>query len=184
MPGIFEGIQAIAEALGCLSCGEQLSSKIRLELKEVQAAVAGRPKPHVFLLLGRRPGSLTGLYTTGQGTFLTEVIEIAGGTNIFADVHNPYPQASKESLVQRAPEVILEMHPGRTFTPEEIKRLKEDWSAMPSLPAVRTGQIYVITEDFALIPGPRVGRLARRIASVLHGEWPKLPKVQKRQEVR
>lgn len=168
MPGIFEGIREIAEALGCPSCGKRLSSKIRLELKEAQAAVADRPRLRVFLLLGRRPGSLTGLYTMGRGTFLTEVVEIAGGMSIFADVDQPYPQASKESLVQRAPEVILEMHPGETFTPEEIEKLKRDWSAMPSLPAVHTGRIYVMTEDFALIPGPRVGRLARRMASILH----------------
>ncbi|MBI4532156.1 MAG: ABC transporter substrate-binding protein [Candidatus Latescibacteria bacterium] len=167
---IFREIRNIGRALGCPTCAETLVSRIERDLQDVKWGVEGRPRPRVFLLIGRTPGSLAGLYTPGQGSFLAEVLEIAGGENTFGNVTQSYPQVSKESLVQRAPEVILEMQPGKIFTPEQVATLKADWQAIPSLPAVRNDRIYVITDDFALIPGPRIGRLARRIASVLHPE--------------
>ena len=72
--------------------------------------------------------------------------------------------------MRRQPEVILEFHPGRKLDAPERKALLDDWRSMPSLPAVRDGRIHFLTEDYMLLPGPRVVESARRIAEVLHPE--------------
>ena len=53
---------------------------------------------------------------------------------------------------------------------EARRQLAADWAALPSLPAVRSGRIHVLTDDFLLLPGPRVAHTARRFAQVLHPE--------------
>jgi iron complex transport system substrate-binding protein len=122
----------------------------------------------VLLCFGRQAGSLRSLFSAGGPTFLTEVLGIAGGENVLADVAHRYPTVSKEDLLRRAPDVILELHAGSDLPEATRRQLAADWAALPSLPAVRNGRIHVLTDDFLLLPGPRVAHTARRFAEVLH----------------
>ena len=67
-----------------------------------------------------------------------------------------------------APEVILEFHAGEPVDAAAQAQFKKDWDRMPSLPAVRDGRVYVITESYALRPGPRVADVAALLAQLLH----------------
>jgi iron complex transport system substrate-binding protein len=94
---------------------------------------------------------------------------LAGGENVFHDVLGMYPQISKESLIKRQPEVIIEAIPGGKAK-AKLKLLKKDWSQLPMLPAVQTGQIHFLTEDFLLIPGTRIAQTVQRFAQIIHPE--------------
>ena len=108
------------------------------------------------------------MLTTGKGTFLAELLRIAGCKNVFDDLDTPYPVISKESLTTREPEVILELKPTVNPPPNLTERLTADWHALPRLPAVAEGRITVITHDAALTPGPRIAETASAIARALH----------------
>lgn len=167
---IYEGLTVLGRALGVPERAGRLCATIQEELTGVAASVSAYPRQRVFVCLGRAPDTLSGLFTAGGSSFLTEVMKIAGGDNIFADVNQPYPQVSKESLVKRAPEVILELRPGEQIDADRARRIKADWQALRGLPAVDAGRVHLLTQDYLLIPGPRVGAVARLLAQTLHPE--------------
>jgi len=170
LASLYREIQAIGSRLGCPDAAAKLCDEIRNGLAEVAASVAGRPRVRVFVCLGRTPGSLAGLYTPGRDTFLTEVIRIAGGENVFADVSQPYPAASKEALLKLKPDVIIEPHPGEPLTDRQRRQLLADWRQLGSLPAVQNGRVHILTDDHLLIIGPRVVLTARKLAELIHPE--------------
>lgn len=174
---VLADLQALGEELGCAERAATLCGEIRQELDRVAAQVAGRERPGVFLCIGRSPGTLSGMYTIGENSvFLRDLLDIAGGKNTFADVRRGYPQVSKEALVKRQPEVIIEVHPGEELSPEQKDELRRDWQWLAMLPAVRNGRVHLPTEDYMLIPGPRIGKTARRLAEMIHSPGGKVTK--------
>jgi iron complex transport system substrate-binding protein len=169
MTDITEAILTLGAALQTEEEAARLAENIRRELDELTSKTSTRPPRRVFLGLGHTPGDLTGLMTTSSGTFLHELLEAAGGSNIFADARGSYPRISKEALVQRRPEIIIEVL-AEGLSPDNQKLLEEDWRRLTSLPAVRAGQIHFLSDDYLLIPGIRVTKTALRLASVIHPE--------------
>ena len=90
-----------------------LVARVRGELDAVAASVAGRAPRTVALVLDADP-----LYVAGGGGFVSDLIAIAGGRNVFADQAGAYPRVSLEALAERAPEVLLDasLAPGRGDT--------------------------------------------------------------------
>jgi iron complex transport system substrate-binding protein len=166
---IWMAIHTIGQTLGADEEARALVHEIQDELQVIKDRIHNRPLKKVFLTLGHTPGDLTGLMTTGPGTFLHEIVSVAGGANIFADASGLYPQISKESLVKRQPEVIIEAIPGG-IPEDKLSLLKKDWSQLPKLPAVKSGNIHYLTEDFLLIPGVRIAKTVRRFAEIFHPE--------------
>jgi len=164
---ILAAIRSLGQLLGCAGEADGVADRLRGELDAVARRVAGRPRPSVFLCTHHTPGSLRSLGSAGGNTFLTELVACAGGDSILADVTIPYPMVSKEDLVTRAPDVILELRPD-AGPDQDRARLLADWKLLPSLPAVRDGRIHILADPFLLIPGPRAVLTARRLADAIH----------------
>ena len=168
LASIDAGITSLAKAMGCEKEGDTLQAKIHAELEVVRTAVKGMPRPKVLIITTRQDHTLNNLYTTNRSSFVSELVDCAGGDNIYADAVTTYPEASKETIVVKAPEVIIEFHAGEKFDDVEHAKYIEDWKQLGSLPAVRDGRIYLILEGYAMRPGPRVGEIARLLAQHLH----------------
>jgi len=162
-----EAVLFLGKTLKVEAKAEELAGSITEGLRVIRNKVQGREKRTVFLSLGHTPGDLTGLMTTGKGTFLHELITDAGGINIFSDVKGKYPQISKESLVKRQPDLIIELN---GLPAGKLEFLKKDWDKLSVLTAVKKGRIYFLAEDYLLIPGVRVARTAERFARIIHPE--------------
>lgn len=154
---LWESIATIAQALGIPDAGMRLATEIRAALDGVGARVAGRPRARVLFVVGHSP-----LIVAGGGTLQGELVEIAGGTNVAADVGAAWPQVSTELVVARAPEVILDAAMG---TEEGGRGLFE---AFRTVPAVRDGRIVAVTSDTVYRAGPRVGEAAALLADAIH----------------
>ncbi|MCP4643581.1 MAG: ABC transporter substrate-binding protein [bacterium] len=165
---IDDGIAVLGEALGAVDKATALRSQIQADLEAVRAAVKPFPRKQVFLCTWRQ--GLTQIGTVGGESFLSELAAVAGGDNIYADSAETYPQASKETIVLKAPEAIVEFYPGKDLSDKDKATLAKDWAQFASLSAVQTKQIHFVTESYAMIPGLRVTRLARLMAAVLHPE--------------
>ena len=85
------------------------------------------------------------------------------------DASGDYPTVSKETLLVRKPEVILEVN-ADGLSLDSGDRLIADWQVFGDLPAVRDGRIALLDEDYLLILGPRVGLTAVRLARAIHPE--------------
>lgn len=103
------------------------------------------------------------IYTTGNKTFLNDVIENAGGRNIFGDQEG-WISPTLESVIEKNPEVIL-IGEDRKEIVEEIKN-RAEWQ---EIDAIKNGRIYVIDEGINR-PSPRVLKSLRQIKEVL-SQW-------------
>ncbi len=157
---VLDDIQRIGNALDCTEEAKTLVQNIRKDLANIQEKAAEKESPRVFVCMGRKAGSLNGLFSISRESFLHDLIEIAGGTNIFADISGAYPQVSKEALLKRAPEVILEMNVGDNSVTDSGKSLIKDWESLPELPAVASERVYLLTQEYIMIPGPRMPQIA------------------------
>jgi iron complex transport system substrate-binding protein len=123
-------------------------------------------KPRTLLVFGRDSGSLRSIYASGGRGFLHDMLEVAGGVNVFADIKAESVEASTEMILARAPEVILEL---RSADEADGQRLEiESWKQLASMPAARANRIYLLTGKSLVVPGPRVVEGVERMATVLH----------------
>ncbi len=160
-------IRAIGKRVGSEAAGEMLARRIDDEIATVRKRVAGRPRPRTLLVFGRDAETLRGIYASGGIGFLHDMLDVAGGTNVFADVKRQSIQATTEVVLARVPDVILEIGIDTASSKERNVRA---WDALASLPAVRTHRIYQVRGDEMMNPGPRVAQAIRRMAQTLHPE--------------
>ncbi len=173
LESVFNDIIKIGDVLNCQEKAVKLMQNINDQLGKINKLSQEKEvTPNVFLCIGRRGGSLTGLYTINNDTFLNDLLEIAGGRNIYEDIEGAYPQVSKESLLKRVPDVIIELFPNNASMSGSIEQNLSDWQAMPNLPAVANGRVYSVTNDYIMIPGPRMGLTAQRFYELIHAKRP------------
>jgi iron complex transport system substrate-binding protein len=146
---------------------DKVVSSIRARLDVVRDRVKGRPQPSTMLIFERQPGTLREMYASGGVGFLNEMLTIAGGRNVFADVSRESVQPSTETILARAPEVILELRVAGVV--EKTPSLERDaWSALSSVPAVRSHRVHLLTGDYLVVPGPRLAAATEAFARALH----------------
>jgi iron complex transport system substrate-binding protein len=136
-------------------------------IDRVRERTKGRARPRVLVVFGREAGALRGIYASGGVGFIHDMLEVAGGANVFADVKKQSVQATTELILARQPDVIVELR-GSDVTPADARSMREEWNAVSAVPAVRAGRLHIITDERTVIPGPRVAEGARLLAEALH----------------
>ena len=127
-----------------------------------------RPRPRTMLVFGREAGALRGIYASGGIGFLHDMLEAAGGEDVFADMKRESVQATTELILARKPEVILEIRVGRCRDRQRWRRRRPIWQALASVPAVRNGRVHFIVDPRTVVPGPRVAEATELLARALH----------------
>ena len=163
-----ESDQVRADAVKLLraAAADAAASRVERDLAAVRARVASLPRPRTLLVFGREAGSIRGIYVSGGYGFLNDVLEVAGGVNVFADIKRENIQISSEQVLARAPEAIDELR--GPMTPGRLEAEREVWRQLPGVPAVRSGRIHLLQGDWLTVPGPRVAEAARVVADALH----------------
>lgn len=157
----------IGKATGRTEEAEKLAASIKKELAAARASRPGGTPPRVMIVVDRNPGNLQGLFVAGGKNFLNELLKIAGGKNIFADAAVGYPQPSLEEIISRNPEIIIETRIGGKLSEKDKKRTAEEWNALGNIDAVKNGRIYIWTDYFLTVPGPRIGSIAGKFRKVI-----------------
>jgi iron complex transport system substrate-binding protein len=165
LPDITTTIRQLGARIGNTKESAALADRIEAEIADVKTRIAGRPRPRTLLVFGRDAETLRGIYASGAVGFLHDMLEAAGGTNVFADVQRQSIQTTSELAVARAPEVIVEIG---VDTASASSRNLRAWESLPSIPAVRSKRIYQLRGDGMMNPGPRISASVRRMAEVLH----------------
>jgi iron complex transport system substrate-binding protein len=166
--GIFTTLKDLGAAVGRAADADRLARDIRGGLDAIQARVRGRPKPKTLLVFERDPASLRSVYVSGGVGFLHDMLDIAGGVNVFADVARESVQPSVETMLARAPEVILEVRATGLLAAADVAQAKRVWGALASVPAVKQGRIEILTGEHLVVPGPRVVQGTEAFARALH----------------
>jgi len=169
------GITTVLETIRDLGAatGHQAEAAARVRdvqgrLDAVRARVKGRPRPRVLLVFERQPKTLREVYVSGGRGFLHEMLEIAGGQNVFADVDRESVQPSSETLISRAPDIILEVRAAGLLEEREVAQEQGVWSSLSSIPAVRNKRVHFMVGDYLVVPGPRLAQATEAFAAAIH----------------
>lgn len=172
LASVFSSIRQIAAAAGAGARGDTLIAGLERRLDAMRRAGASASPPRVLFIVGRRPGRLADLVGVGPGSYLNDLIEIAGGRNVLAIAGQPeYPRISMETVLRFDPDVIIDtVDMGDTQAERRERQPINErlWSAYRSLTAVRSGRVYAATTDALVVPGPRVVEAAEWVQALLH----------------
>ena len=149
----------VTEVLGRLT-GDTAAARVTIDtvgrtLATTLARTAALPRPKVFWFLWENP-----LLSVGGGSFLNELLKVAGGRNVYDSLPEPSPPVTFEDLIRRDPDVVL-------ASPKTRARMLADprWR---TLRAVREGRVLVFDTTIVNGPSARVGSSAVSLARVLH----------------
>lgn len=168
LAGIFSSMNELGVAVGRPAEADRLARELRRGLDAIRERVRGQSRPRTLLVFERDPASLRGVYVSGGVGFLNDMLDIAGGVNVFADVQRESVQPSVETMLTRAPEVIVEVRATGMLPDGNVADAKRAWSALASVPAVQRGRIHILSGEHLVVPGPRVVRGTEAFARALH----------------
>lgn len=168
LAGVMATIRALGARLGRGEAAERVAADLETRLSAIRSKVSSRARPKTLLVFGRDALSLRGIFASGGVGFLHDMLETAGADNVFADVTRESVQVTSELVLQRAPEAIVELR--HAMKPDQMDAERSVWSALASVPAVRTGRIHILTDSSLPIPGPRVAQATELMARTLHPE--------------
>lgn len=168
---IFTTIQVIGEAVDRPEEAAAAAKKLRDQLDAVRRRVKGRELARTLISIGESP-----LSTAGGGTFVDDLLEIAGGKNVIQGGFNSYPTIDREMLLQHDPDTVLQLLPDASQ--QVMEQAAQFWKSMPQLSAVKRDRVYFLMEWYLLLPGLRVGDVAERFAERLHPAAPPAARVE------
>ncbi len=166
---VMQMIRRLGARVGRPNESARTAAAIHRALDDITRRVAGRPRPRTLLVISREAGALRGIHASGGSGFLHEMLELAGGANVFADVARESLQATSEVILARRPDVIVELR-GSPMTEREVRLERAAWLPLSSLPAVRSDRVHMIADERTVVPGPRIAEGTELIARALHPE--------------
>ena len=143
---------------------QEVISRMETRLEEVESLVAEQEEePTVFYEIWSDP-----LQTAGAGTFIDDLIEIAGAKNIGAEAGEGWPEYSLESLIMEDPEVYVSTPHSAPegVTVEEIKERQH----FDALTAVQEGKVALVDQDKLSRAGPRLIDGLIELTAAIHPE--------------
>ena len=167
---ILNSIQIIADSLHMPQAGHQLAIKIKTKIEGYRTHLKKIKPRQVLMLLSDTNDPSRDLYAVGRDTFLNELLTIAGGENVLPDTMARYPKVSKEYIIAKSPEIIIEVGPKSNLSKEETLARKKTWGNFSTLRAVKDDRLYFIGADYILIPGPRLLNILDDFTRTIHPE--------------
>jgi iron complex transport system substrate-binding protein len=157
--GVYETITKVAQVLNAKEAGDKVIGDMKKKVDSVTAKVKEAKKPSVYYVVGY---GKSGDFTAGKGTFIGNMIEMAGGTNAANDVEGW--KYSLEKLVEKNPDILV---CSKNF---ETKKGIEGTNGYKDLKAVKGGKLLEIDENLLNRQGPRLAEGLETLAKLIHPE--------------
>ncbi|MGG4147045.1 ABC transporter substrate-binding protein [Paenibacillus algorifonticola] len=151
-------IEAVGQILNRVKDAETVAGHMRDVMNHVMNAVKDAPAKKVYLEFS--PG-----YTAGSGTFLDELLTMAGGTNVAGSKEGWY-EVSAEEIVKQNPEIII--YPDMKVKPNPIVAAIDSRAGWNVIDAVKNKQVIAVVEDPLVRVGPRLADGLLELAKAVH----------------
>jgi iron complex transport system substrate-binding protein len=155
-------IQLIGRMLDRSEVANPIAMELRRRLTELKRRTETLARPRVLYVLNSQP-----LITVGPGSFIHQLIEIAGGANVAAGAASPYPRLSIEAVLKEDPQLIIFPVGASEGIPQGEQEL---WRRWKTLTAVKTDAFHHIASDLLNRPGPRIVLGLEKLAEIIHPE--------------
>ena len=158
--GIFVHIQTLGRIVGRSAKADAVAMQLRQHVAAIQQRIQGMSPVRMLYVLNSQP-----LITVGPGSFIDQLIGMAGGINIAAKSATPYPRLSMEAVLQEDPEALIFPVGKAEGISESEQQAWRQWSTMT---AVKQGRLHQISVDWLNRPGPRIAKGLESLAAILH----------------
>jgi iron complex transport system substrate-binding protein len=159
---VYADIVRMAEVMGVKEKGEALVREIQEQLAEVESKLADiEQRKQVYLEISPAPE----LFSTGNGTFLAEVLQRAGVENIFGEQEG-WIMITEEEVISRNPDLIATTV---NYIEDPVGEIlaRSGWDG---LSALQQGHVYLLDGDMMSRPGPRIGMAVEHLAQLAYPE--------------
>lgn len=157
---IIFSIRRIGGLTGAAKKGLEIAGRMEQKVKQIQEKVKNFPHPRVLHVLNFDP-----LLSAGKGTFINDLIRLAGGRNLAESAAGKYPRLSIEEVLTMDPEVILL---ASMKSADPLLEQRQWWERWKTITAVRQGRVYVLDADLIHRPSPRIVIGLQEVARALH----------------
>lgn len=163
---MYANIELVGKITGHENEAQELVASLKDRQQKILAVVAkASSKPKVFYELDASQDPAKP-WTSGPGTFIDQLITLAGGVNVGASLQGEWAQISLEELLVQNPDVILLGDANWGVTPESVAQ-RTGWE---KLDAVKNGKVFPINDDLISRPGPRQIDGLAELVRLLHPE--------------
>lgn len=157
---ILNDILTLGEITGNSETAQKNVQKITGRLNKIKSKTENLPKVSVYWEIWDSP-----LMSIGKNSFITELISLSGGKNIFDSINSDYPLVSEEEILFKNPDVII-------FSSENINgktkiQNREGWK---NLSAVKEQKIFPLDTNFITRPGSRIAESIEMLLKIFHPE--------------
>jgi iron complex transport system substrate-binding protein len=165
---IFSSIEKIGRICGVSSAADTLLDDLHTRMARIAAATKNKPHPKVLITMGRNMGTggIKDVYIAGKENYYQDLIHMAGGINAYNGKVS-FPIISREGMIGLDPQVIIDMVPDMEENGWTEKTILNEWNTIP-VSAVKKGRVYILKENYIVIPGPRFILTLEAMARVLH----------------
>jgi iron complex transport system substrate-binding protein len=153
-------IQLLGRMLDRSPAADRVAMELRQRLKDIRSRTETLPRRRVLYVLNSQP-----LITVGPGSFIHQLIELAGGENVAAGAPTPYPRLSIEEVIKKDPQLIVFPVGSAEGIPPAEQQLWQRWT---TLSAVRHGRLHQIQSDLLNRPGPRIAEGVEQLSRIIH----------------
>jgi len=164
--GILKDIMLVGRATNNDVEAAILIRAMRERIDNIIKKVAGATsKPKVYCEIWNDP-----LMSAGPGTWIHELINLAGGINIFENATLQWPIVSSEAVIKQNPDIMIYPH---SHGVERFWGSFDDVKARPGwdkISAVQNDRLYEIDADIIARPGPRIVEALEILAQLIHPE--------------
>lgn len=165
---VFSAIDLIGKATCREAKAEELVRKTKASLEAIRESTRGAPRRSVLLVVNRTPGTLNDLYVATKGSFLIELLEVAGGYSAAAPAKEGYGRLSKEAILKLNPDVIIDLVHWKNASLSE--KVGEAWNDLPELKAVKSKHVFPVDDEFVPHPSQFVVHTAELFRRTLQGK--------------
>lgn len=164
-PELFESILLIGELIGKTPEAEELTAALSDRAAEIEAVVAeAKDTPLVFYEIDATDPAKP--WTAGKGTFISKLIQMAGGINLGDELEGEWIQISLEALLKADPQIIL-LGDSMYGSTAEAASQRTGWN---EISAVKDGKLFEFDDNLVTRPGPRLVDGFELIAQMIHPE--------------
>lgn len=158
LDGVYGQIETIGVAAGYGEEATDLVADMQAEIDEIVAGVSGADSPTFFHEVDNT------LYSIGPGSFLSDMYELLGATNVAAGTGQAFPQLNNEEIIAANPDVIVlaDGDYGESF---ETVSARPGWD---QITAVQSARVFIADEDLLSRPGPRIPEAMELLAGFLY----------------
>jgi vitamin B12 transport system substrate-binding protein len=160
LTGVGDNITRLGQLLGTSQTANKTAAELSTRLETLLRASPTIPVK-VFLQVGH-PAQ----YTLNRNNLLSTVISLCGGQNVFAASGAAAPLISPESVLARAPDIVLVGRSDSSAQPRQDPEALDYWKKN-GLPAAQAGHVYMMDADVLFRPGPRLIEAADSICTLL-----------------